>query len=289
MATKFVLDGQEGWYHESGINYGYFHTYDDLTLDSKPRKIHIFLPKDYENKKRRYPVVYMNDGQTAFFPSSRGLRTWDADKVVDCLYKNNLIEPVIVVAVFPVEREYEYLSIKEIVEDDGRVIKSGGLDEYSDFIALKLKPFIDKNYNTVPDSSKTLIVGSSFGGVAAFYIGCKHSDRFGMLASLSPSFSYEFRRKIFLKSIEGEDIISKVKKYLTSAEKIPKIWLDWGMLEKYEYNYCPDIMLYLTRNFNYRLNNNLFYLEDPYGNHDEAAWSYRFNIIMTKFYSSKEC
>ena len=287
MANKFILGGQDGWYHENDIGYGYFHTYDNLTLDSKPRKIHIFLPKDYENKKRRYPVVYMNDGQTVFFPSSAGLGTWDADKVIDCLYKNNLIEPVIVVAVYPVDREYEYLSIKEFSGRDGKLVKSGGLDEYSDYLALKLKPFIDKNYNTISDPSKTLIVGSSFGGVAAFYTGCKHSDKFGMLALLSPSLHFEFGCKLFLDSIENEGIVHKIKKYLISSKSLPKIWIDWGLLGKYQHNYCPDVMLYLTRNFNYRLNNNLFYFEDPYGNHDEAAWSYRFNIIMTKFYPKK--
>ena len=284
MARKFVLDNQEAWYHENDIKYGYFHTFDRLLLDSIPRKVHVFLPKDYESKKQKYPVVYMNDGQTSFFPGLDRLRSWDADKVIDCLYKNKLIEPVIIVAIFPTNRNYEYLSVNNFKDEDNNIVISGGLDDYSDFIALKLKPFIDKNYNTIPDKSKTMIIGSSFGGVAALYIGCKHSDKFGMISALSPSFYFEFGGKVFFDSIESESFIVNIKKHLSLAEELPRIWLDWGMLENYEYNYCPDIMLYLTRNFNYRLNKNLFYFEDPYGDHDEAAWSYRFNIIMTKFY-----
>ncbi|MCF7791315.1 MAG: alpha/beta hydrolase [Victivallales bacterium] len=285
MTFEFELGGQKGWCHESEVGYGYFHTYDDLTLGSDTRKIHILLPEDYKTGKKRYPVVYMNDGQTVFFPNSKGLVSWNTDKVVDCLYRNMMIEPVIVVAVYPKDREKEYLYGENYRDFTGRTIPGGGVEEYSDYLAQQLKPFIDNNYYTLPESSRSLIIGSSYGGIASFYTACKYPDRFGMAAALSPSFYHEFQSRSLTESVKGEPFFKKIKEFLDSAEVLPKLWLDWGVFENYKFNYSPDIMLYLTRNFDgYIADKNIFYYEDPFGRHEETSWSYRLNLILTKFY-----
>ena len=54
---------------------GSFHTYDTLTIHGNhhhyyhniPHKIHVYLPKDYENSGLQYPVIYLNDGDNAFW------------------------------------------------------------------------------------------------------------------------------------------------------------------------------------------------------------------------------
>ena len=40
---------------------------------SKPRRIHIYVPPSYETSpKRRYPVLYIHDGQNAFSTAAPG-------------------------------------------------------------------------------------------------------------------------------------------------------------------------------------------------------------------------
>ena len=72
MAETFTIGGQNGWYHDEGHWAGYFHTYDDFRVDqftannvnaliyntdSRPRTIHVFLPRDYDYSHESYPVI----------------------------------------------------------------------------------------------------------------------------------------------------------------------------------------------------------------------------------------
>jgi alpha-glucosidase len=65
-------------------------------------------------------------------------------------------------------------------------VKSQG-HAYLEFIEQSLKPFIDETYRTKPDREFTGIVGSSMGGLIAFYAGLRFSHVFGKVGVLSPS------------------------------------------------------------------------------------------------------
>ena len=70
-----VMGGQKAWSHDDGFNAGYFHTYDALDVGGAqdlPHKVHVFLPRDYDACDSGYPVLYMNDGQTAFWKGASG-------------------------------------------------------------------------------------------------------------------------------------------------------------------------------------------------------------------------
>ncbi len=60
-------------------------------------------------------------------------------------------------------------------------------DLYADFLALTLKPYIDKNYRTLTSSEKTALMGSSMGGLISLYTGTKYPTQFGKLGVFSPS------------------------------------------------------------------------------------------------------
>ena len=286
IPQRFELDGQVGWEHNATVDYGYFHTFDELNLDGRPRKIHVFLPEDYKNSNERYPVIYMNDGQTAFFPNSPlHNNTWETDKVIDYLYSKGEIEPVIVVAVYPVDREYEYLSIDELHDFGRETVKSGGICEYADYLGDELKSFIDKNYRTIPDNRKTMIIGSSFGGIAAFYTACRRWDKFGTCAAMSPSFAYEYEFEDVTEDMNEHRFTKEIDSYLTKSDGKPRIWLDWGGLEPEEYNYCQEVLNCLIGEYNYEEGENIFYFKDENGDHSEAAWSFRLSIILKEFYN----
>jgi alpha-glucosidase len=61
-------------------------------------------------------------------------------------------------------------------------------DQYIDFLAQTLKPFIDKNYRTLTDKSHTYVAGSSMGGIISMYAVLKYPEVFGGAGIFSPAF-----------------------------------------------------------------------------------------------------
>jgi enterochelin esterase-like enzyme len=290
VSTQFTLGNQTGWYHRNSVDYGYFHTYDDLKLGDDTRKIQVFLPEDYEQKKERYPVIYMNDGNAIFYSGGLSQWSWEVDKTLDFLFNKDIIRKVIIVAVYPVDRVGEYLTRDQYLKySDEKLKKNMGLDRYSNYLALKLKKFIDKYYFTDPDPAKTTIIGSSFGGIAALYIASKHSDKFGIAGVMSGSFPMlvpvEQVPKADDEYILGKSkYINKIDKFLSSAEIKPKLWIDWSTYETSMTITNPLIVEHLIKEHNYKKEENLFSIEDPLGQHDERSWQYRFNLFLARFY-----
>jgi len=96
MSHVFYLGGQTAYYHDESDESGYFHTYDALQLahSDQPRKVHIFLPRSY-SEQNRYPVIYMNDGNTSFWAGGLSPYSWEVPTVVRNLYQQQEIPPVI--------------------------------------------------------------------------------------------------------------------------------------------------------------------------------------------------
>jgi predicted alpha/beta superfamily hydrolase len=285
MAIKFFAD-HKGKFYEYKTEYGCFQEYDNLVIHDHPHKVLVFLPTFYDKKKSGgYPVVYMNDGNTAFEPGGLSQWSWEVDKTICSLCDENIITPVIVVAVYPKNRALEYLDIKRWVDPATHILfRGGGISEYSDFMANDLRPFIDDIYNTAPASDKTMIVGSSFGGIASFHTACIYPDSFGMAGVMSPSFEVYAKKGdvdhvSFTHDVEDSLIKNKTKK--------PKLWLDWGKLEPLAPKLTPEVIQILIDDFGYTVGKNLFCMEDPLGTHDERAWAYRFRLVMENFYSKK--
>jgi len=148
------------------------------------RKIWIYLPEGYAKNKARYPVLYMHDGQDLFDEATSqgriGPLEWGVDETIDKAAKK-----CIVVAVEHDEdklkrvQEYFYYDNPDQVNTEGK--------KYLDFIVNTLKPYIDKQYRTLPDKANTFMAGSSMGGLLTFYAGLNYPQVFGALGVLSPS------------------------------------------------------------------------------------------------------
>ncbi len=106
----------------------------------KPRDVIVWLPPDYKaNTKKRYPVVYMQDGQNIIDPatSSFGI-DWRIDETVDSLIRNKITTSFIVVGIYnTADRTREYTP-------------GEGGTAYMKFVVNKLKPMIDSAYRTKP-------------------------------------------------------------------------------------------------------------------------------------------
>lgn len=143
------------------------------------RRIWIYLPANYHSGKKRYPVIYMHDGQNVFDAATSFSGEWGVDEYLDSVQAN-----IIVVAVDNggEKRMNEYNPWE--FADFGR----GEGDLYADFLVKTLKPFIDKNYRTRPAKKTTSIAGSSMGGLISLYAVLKYPDTFGSAGIFSPAF-----------------------------------------------------------------------------------------------------
>lgn len=163
-----------------------------------PRNVDVWLPPGYDaNPDTRYPVLYVQDGQNAFDPTtSYGGVDWAIDEEMTRLISEGAIRPAIVVAIWNTpDRAIEYMP-RKAVQGSGDTVSSGipGIpgfarplrsDAYLRFLVGELKPFIDATYRTRTGREDTFVMGSSMGALISAYAVAEYPDVFGGAACLS--------------------------------------------------------------------------------------------------------
>lgn len=275
---------QKYWRHDYDLaKNGYFHTYDELALPGggKPRKVHVYLPFEYErDASRRFPVMYMNDGQNVFFQGEFG--SWALTQILDeFIVANPNYKPFIIVAIHPLDGRFPEYShtIDPPAITEANCCK---LSQYADYVANKLKPFIDSEYRTLPEAASTAMVGSSLGGLAAFYTAAKYRNKFGLVVAMSPSFLLGAKD---LGVAKGKDsIIQHVGHSLSAKGPRPRIWIDHGTNEENQLKRpIEETVDILRRHYGYD-SQTLEYFIDEGGMHREASWGRRMRLVFEKYY-----
>lgn len=157
---------------------------------NRHRRIWIYLPETYATSKKKYPVMYMHDGQNVFDASTSFSGEWGVDETMDSL--NDEKSEMIVVAIDNggVHRMSEYTPYPFTLQgktNSSQKITAAG-NAYVDFLVETLMPFINKNYRTKKDGKNTFIAGSSMGGIISFYALMKYPKKFGGAGVFSPAF-----------------------------------------------------------------------------------------------------
>lgn len=156
----------------------------------RTRRIWIYLPECYAECTKRFPVLYMHDGQNLFDDATSYSGEWGIDDYLDSLGMD--AKECIVVAIDNGgnKRINEYCPYDFSLSGIGALSKSnkGEGNEYVDFLVKTLKPFIDKNYRTAKDKANTAIAGSSMGGLISLYAVLKYPKVFGAAGVFSPAF-----------------------------------------------------------------------------------------------------
>lgn len=152
------------------------------------KKIWVYLPKDYTtNSKKKYPVIYMQDGQNLFDAKTSYVGEWNVDETLDSISAQ--------VIVIGIEHGNEK-RMEELTPFKNEKYGGGNADNYLDFIVNTLKPYVDKNYRTKTNANNTCLWGSSLGGLVSFYGALKYPEVFGKVGCFSPSFWFN-RKEIF--------------------------------------------------------------------------------------------
>lgn len=148
------------------------------------RTIRVLLPAGYgdaANKDRRYPVLYLLDGQNVFDAclSDVSHHEWGADETVQRLVAEKKVPPMIVVGVdhAGMQRAHEYLPYKDFVGNPDMDEPAG--KQFPDFMAREVLPLVDGQYRTLQGPANTGIGGSSYGGVASLYALLAKPNVFG--------------------------------------------------------------------------------------------------------------
>src|SRR5437660_11618924 len=229
------------------------------------RDLVVYLPPDYEESDRRYPVLYLHDGQNLFDPETAYVRgmDWKVDETADSLIRAGEIEPVIIVGIFNtgVHRIEEYTPTRD------RKLGGGHAELYGRMLVEELKPFIEARYRTLRDAHHTGLGGSSLGGLATLYLGFTHPEVFGKVAVLSPSVWWD--NKAILKIIQK-----------TQPKPRLKIWLSMGTEESKTGVRDANLLDQALVARGWREGDDLHYEVIPGAKHEEAAWADRVEPVL---------
>ncbi|MFO0838539.1 MAG: alpha/beta hydrolase-fold protein [Phycisphaerae bacterium] len=145
------------------------------------RGVRIYLPRGYaQHTMRRYPVLYMHDGQNVFLPGGP-FGCWRAEQQADVYIRLAQMREFLLVAVDnSSQRSAEY------VPEMGNTTVDN--DDYNSFLINELKPYVDANYRTLASAANTAVMGSSFGGIASLVAGMNFPGTYGLVGSMSTSF-----------------------------------------------------------------------------------------------------
>ncbi|MFA7288535.1 MAG: alpha/beta hydrolase-fold protein [Melioribacteraceae bacterium] len=220
------------------------------------RDILVWLPPSYESNPKKYPVIYMHDGQNLFDPrTSYSGVDWAVDKTVTKLVLDKKIEEVIVVGI--------YNSKNRI--DEYNLYSPQGI-KYASFLISELKRFIDETYRTKQDSRNTCTIGSSMGGLFSYQLIMNFPNVFGKAACLSNSFWID-RNRIFSEP-KGKNL------------DVIKIYLDCGTGEK-ELIFDNMKAALILRNEGMQCGKNLLYHFEKEAEHSESYWAKRLHRPLT--------
>ncbi|QBE64683.1 alpha/beta hydrolase-fold protein [Pseudoduganella lutea] len=228
------------------------------------RKLRIWLPAGYDrNPGKRYPVLYMHDGQNLFDQKTAYSTEWHIDEVVDRLAAQGDMREIIVVGVDNTpDRNSEYTPCCDARYGGGK------LAAYGRFLVDTVKPYIDGQYRTLPGRADTAVMGSSFGGLASLYLAQHHANVFGQAGIMSGSFWWNGGAPV------------------TTARKIAatpvRLYVDAGTgMDGVE---GTRAFRQAVLKNGWREGDDLLYVEDEGGMHNEQAWAGRVHRALRWFF-----
>lgn len=222
----------------------------------RTRRITALLPADYDETDRRYPVLYLQDGQN-LFDDFAPYGSWGLRRHLAFMKEKGLGE-LIVVAIDHADGE----RMSEFTPSFRTRLGRGQGKQYVRFLADTLKPYVDRHFRTLPDRAHTGIGGSSLGGLISIYAGLMYPEVYSKLMIFSPSLWVMPRIPVHLISVD--------------AEFQGRIYLYGGRAESR--NMVPNLERFRSHLSGHLPDNAITWKLsiDPEGQHNEARWGKEF-------------
>ena len=224
------------------------------------REVLVALPPAAVRSDRRFPVVYMHDGQNLFDPDTAYAGDWGVGGTLAHHARRGRYAIVVAVYNGRDRRIDEYAPFVDLVRG------GGGGELYLDYLAGGLKPLIDRAFPTLPGREFTVIAGSSMGGLLSLYAHFRRPEVFGATGVLSPSLWFA----------DGA-----IHEYIERAPAVGgRIYLDIGTDEGEDELADARRLRDLLLGRGYRLDRTLRYVEDPGADHHESSWGPRLRAAL---------
>jgi predicted alpha/beta superfamily hydrolase len=245
-----------------------------------PRPVQVYLPPGYRDGRDRFPVLLLQDGQNLFDEATSYAGSWHAEAAFDHLA--DLGHPVIAVAIpnAGLRRIHEYAPFRD------RRYGGGGGEAYLAWVTGRVLPLVEEHFRVAPGRESTGIAGASMGGLISLFAFFRYPHRFGLVGGMSPSL-------FFAGEALTRWITAGLSRRSGERRKHGRIYLDIGTLEgrrKRNLKTAPKSpsgamkrLRKLRRKLEgagYRLGEDLAWVEEPGGRHDEAAWSRRLPEML---------
>lgn len=226
------------------------------------RTIIVWLPPSYDNSDKRYPVLYLHDGQNVFNPATAFTgHEWELDETVSQLIGENKIREIIMVGIYNTrDRNAEYSP------------KLKGI-QYSRFLTQTVKTFIDSTYRTLPEPQNTAVMGSSMGGLIAFHLAWEYPQIISMAACLSPAFL-----------VNNAEIVTRVSRYRRQKKPIKIVLYNGTKGLESELRPAVENMAAALQKQGFAPEKDYLFKIIPGAEHNEIAWSKQVQYILTFFF-----
>jgi predicted alpha/beta superfamily hydrolase len=218
------------------------------------RDIDVFLPASYSRTRRRYPVVYMQDGQNLADPHRAFAGTWHLQAAMTDLADRGLEAIVVGVPNMGESRIREYTPFV-----DARM-GGGDADAYLAYMERTVKPLVDRRFRTRPEREATGVFGSSLGALISLYAFFRAPETFGFVGAMSPSIW--FANRAILSYVEND------------GAPTGRLYIDVGTDEGAHTLRDTRHLASILERKGYGANR-LRFVEDQGGRHSEADWARR--------------
>jgi enterochelin esterase-like enzyme len=247
---------------------------------TRTRDLIVWLPPGYDdpaNATRRYPTLYLLDGQNVFEQQPGVPGEWRADETATRLIEEGMIEPLIIVGIPHAgkDRAAEYLPIPF---QEGWAADADG---FMEFVVGEVVPRVERAFRVRTDADSCGIGGSSFGAVASLYIATRRPDVFGIVLAESPSML-----------VDREDFWA----VLEAVERWPdQVWIGMGDHEagfgdeqaelNEKYVQAARRLYELAKNRTYGIGSTGTHVDIGRNQtHNEEAWADRLETALTTLY-----
>lgn len=222
------------------------------------RRIWVYLPPDYESSKKKYPVMYLHDGQNLFDDKTSFSGEWQIDESLNKIFSETQKSAIVVGIDNGGDKR-----IDELTPWKNEKYGGGESDQYLKFIVETLKPYIDKNYRTKTCAKFTTLGGSSLGALISVYGGVKYPKTFGKILAFSPAFWINLNELgSFIKQSKGN--LKKQKYYFIQGKhESEKIGVETSKI-------IQDLEKKGVKKAN------IFFRADEDGKHNEMYWRREF-------------
>ena len=224
------------------------------------RDILIHLPSSYDWSDRRYPVLYMHDGQNLFDPHTSFAGEWGVDNALASLDDCNAEAIVVGIPNSGPRRLDEYSPFHD------QRLGGGDGDAYLSFVTDTLKPLIDADFRTMPGRDHTGLLGASMGGLISLFALFERPEVFGFAGVMSPSLW--FADGAIFPYLEGSPYVRGRVTLDVGTGEAPVMVRDARRLR--------DLLL----KKGYSPTDELRYAEDEGAGHNELAWGGRLCEVI---------